>query len=1037
MFLKKPEYIILDRCKSFSINRKKKFKNLNNDKHKPGLISITSIHSPINSPKLIESKSQTNFFTKTIKISFNKYHNYIKKIDNKKNNNFNQRPFSLNINKNIRNNRQAFEKKYPSQSRNKLIFNNFNSSFKERTIFSSNNNSRKKLNLLNFGINSPVNKNSNFNNKIYNSFLDNNSILSGIETNMSRKISSLTLNEQLKNSKFFNKTKYINGIKNKNNVKRNKRSSLSTYNILLEPNQEDFIYNALNEIIIKHLINNNNKLYEKIEKRNITPNNKYNPINEQINIEKAQYFDILPIILNHIKQKKTMDDLYKEYNKYLSNITETTINNQKTKINNPIIRYLFLENVLNNLKHIVKFIDIQNKEEIEQNVIKIIGEEYKKLEEDKSYSINKDFLTHGFEYIPKFRDSYNYTYLMDKGLQTSKFSDKKSIFFINEKKIEENNTFSNNEVISPTRKIFLKNSVSKRRKLDFETKKFEERKKLKEELKNEINEIFSHYPIEKEKVNTKNKNNKTKKNEILKANALKNLMNIQKKPPSPKKKVESDNKKPNKSPFLKININKLKINEIINQQNNNVKRHDSTDKMVNPPSLERLNNKNEEDKNKKRKSVLDDEHKPKKIKVINSTLTNIYLAKKTKEDKNKIEKKPTKNLEDKKEKSQHSSEEENAGEQAVLSKENLENLKKTTKFTRKYKKALKDKKKMEKEYKNTLENNEIALREIRKVEKQRRKKKASVFNELMNQNKRHSILNLLENDDSKKINKDENYSSISSSEIQSQLERMKQEIEYDDNINDIESNINEEKKNSLMISSVSEISNDLEEFNEVKEIIKPKTVKEAFDDEKRKASYRRRGGVIIPTPEVFKNIIKIKEISDLNDKMKKLYDHIYREKKKDEFKKKRKKHYIYSFIGVDLNNIKDVEKKKRAHLSRIKEDIKNKIIKGNYHFAELEHFKVFERAMNNINLSKLEGDPKRIKEYVHTLEKYFQLFYYELLTKERQKRDEDRINKFLYNLQEEVGVTVPYVKFVKGKRCRSTDYNIEANLSEFNSSNNK
>ena len=62
-----------------------------------------------------------------------------------------------------------------------------------------------------------------------------------------------------------------------------------------------------------------------------------------------------------------MDDLYKEYNKYLSNIKETTINDQKTKINNPIIRYLFLENVLNNLKNIAKFINLQNKE-IEQNV---------------------------------------------------------------------------------------------------------------------------------------------------------------------------------------------------------------------------------------------------------------------------------------------------------------------------------------------------------------------------------------------------------------------------------------------------------------------------------------------------------------------------------------------------------------------------------------------------------------------------------------------------------------------------------------------
>ncbi len=53
------------------------------------------------------------------------------------------------------------------------------------------------------------------------------------------------------------------------------------------------------------------------------------------------------------------------------------------------------------------------------------------------------------------------------------------------------------------------------------------------------------------------------------------------------------------------------------------------------------------------------------------------------------------------------------------------------------------------------------------------------------------------------------------------------------------------------------------------------------------------------------------------------------------------------------------------------------------------------------------------------------MFYYELLIKERQKKDEDRINKFLYELHEEVGVTVPYVKYVKGKKCRSTDYNKE------------
>ena len=59
------------------------------------------------------------------------------------------------------------------------------------------------------------------------------------------------------------------------------------------------------------------------------------------------------------------------------------------------------------------------------------------------------------------------------------------------------------------------------------------------------------------------------------------------------------------------------------------------------------------------------------------------------------------------------------------------------------------------------------------------------------------------------------------------------------------------------------------------------------------------------------------------------------------------------------------------------------------------------------------------------------------MNKERQKKDEERINAFLYQLKEEIGVTAPYVKYIKGKKCRSTNYNKEANLSEFNSSNNK
>jgi hypothetical protein len=36
--------------------------------------------------------------------------------------------------------------------------------------------------------------------------------------------------------------------------------------------------------------------------------------------------------------------------------------------------------------------------------------------------------------------------------------------------------------------------------------------------------------------------------------------------------------------------------------------------------------------------------------------------------------------------------------------------------------------------------------------------------------------------------------------------------------------------------------------------------------------------------------------------------------------------------------------------------------------------------------------------------------------------DEDRINKFLRNLNQEIYVTLPYVKEVKGRNCHSVDY---------------
>ena len=141
----------------------------------------------------------------------------------------------------------------------------------------------------------------------------------------------------------------------------------------------------------------------------------------------------------------------------------------------------------------------------------------------------------------------------------------------------------------------------------------------------------------------------------------------------------------NKKKFLKINLNKLNlnINDIIKPKD--IKKLDSTDRMVNPPSLEKFNQKNENEKIKKEENKIINNVENKKPKIIkNNTLTNILLAKKTNGEKKAI-KKIEKKFEEKKESSDDDIEEKEGNEDddiQKLSKENIEKLKKIGKFRR-------------------------------------------------------------------------------------------------------------------------------------------------------------------------------------------------------------------------------------------------------------------------------------------------------------------------------------------------------------------
>ena len=47
-------------------------------------------------------------------------------------------------------------------------------------------------------------------------------------------------------------------------------------------------------------------------------------ISTQDEVNRVQFYDFLPVILNNMKQRQTVDDIYSEYNQYLSNISKST-----------------------------------------------------------------------------------------------------------------------------------------------------------------------------------------------------------------------------------------------------------------------------------------------------------------------------------------------------------------------------------------------------------------------------------------------------------------------------------------------------------------------------------------------------------------------------------------------------------------------------------------------------------------------------------------------------------------------------------------
>ena len=145
--------------------------------------------------------------------------------------------------------------------------------------------------------------------------------------------------------------------------------------------------------------------------------------------------------------------------------------------------------------------------------------------------------------------------------------------------------------------------------------------------------------------------------------------------------------------------------------------------------------------------------------------------------------------------------------------------------------------------------------------------------------------------------------------------------------------------------------------------------------------------------------------------------------------KKKKRVGQTHFVGINLNSMQDIEKKKMEILYRIKHDIKYKISRGDINLSEMDNFNKFQDKINDL---KKVYENFSINLYVKELEEFFSSFEDELSSKEKNKYDEDRINDYLRRLKEDFNEKNFMRKLYEQKLCKVIDFNKINNINTLN-----
>ena len=883
-------------------------------------------------------------------------------------------------------------------------------------------------------------------------------------------------------------------------LRNNNKNNFSIINInadSCDKKETNINKTTLKDLTIQKLIKRSKTIeFDKILKSNRNKTNK----------ESVKYLDFYSSPITYYLKKEKKYNIEKKFRRNNDECKEADMNT----INNYPIKYSFMDDTMNNIFHMVNFVDMQNKEELFQNVII----DFKNKNEIKF----EDFKTYGYEFSPEILYKINQdekqklikmkleefkkkntlessNEINPKKLQRPKFKKNyipefklkfknpdwnkrqyESIYkfhaikytltpkknsMLRNRVIKNNNIISRNSLkhksmISYSKKGNYLENINKERKNEKKSKSFRidmiENKELKSVLKNNENSLNNNYSIISEEEKNEKITEEISKNDINN-NKIKNIqMNNNN---DNTNNINNDNNKDEK----KDSSSNIKTSEIKSSKN---EQNDNTSNKINLSTPENSSSNNNIDFQKyykiinQKKSLKDYNKINKVVKVENLFLKggeNKYEHLDISEYVNRIN--STRRYQ-KRNSFNFFRENDYITSTKNITRKSITNI---TTFPRKKHKTLIQRKsakitfsKLFNEKDNFFKLNEERQTNInfnKQPEKTEEVKKNKEENDLI------SLLNIKDNIEETKIEVEEKKNESNIVEEKNEIEEEKNDEYTQKNILEKIENENkhhEEHKRKYVpfYQSQREISKDYNkiEINFISN--KSKFVKRRLKTKSRK---NVKEGIIERLKPKKEEIIK-KQVSnnekeeEEEDTVKKLEERLsiikgrrmnksatldYINQKYKEIESQKDKVDINEeitenldklkfFKNVDLESIEDIEYNKNVLLYKLREDIKYKISIGTCDKTELDEYFKFESRLNEYKVNYNLKDKDKIREYVLLLLVKFNEFMELLSIRESRKNEENRINKFVNNLNYELDYNIPMLLMAKGRKCHSRNY---------------